>query len=103
MHPILARKGRLLPYMAAAVPVGAVLTALLARPAAYSLAEAAALSFPLALVFIFLGLSAWYPSRALPLTRTKLPLLAASHGAAAIVTSAAWVLLGAGVARLLDL
>jgi two-component system, LytTR family, sensor histidine kinase AlgZ len=103
MHPILARKGRLLPYMAAAIPLGAMVTALLTRPAAFSLAQAAALSFPMALVFVFLGLSAWYPCRSLPLTRSRLPLLAASHGTAALLTSAAWVLLGAGIAKLLDL
>ena len=103
MHPILARKGRLLPYLAASLPIAAVLAALLARPGAFSIAEAAALSLPLALIFAFLGLSAWYPCRSLPLTRATLPLLVASHGAAALLTSAAWVLLGAGIARLLDL
>lgn len=103
MHPILARKRRLLPYLAATLPLGAVLTVLLARPGAYSLAQAAALAFPLAIVYGFLGLSAWYPTRSLPLTGAKAPILLASHGSAALVTSAAWVLLGAGLTRLLDL
>ena len=103
MHPILARKGRLLPYLAASLPLAAVLTALLARPEAYSVAEAAALSLPLALVFAFLGLSAWYPCRSLALERGRVPLLIATHGTAALVTSGAWVLLGAGVVRLLAL
>ena len=102
MHPILERKGRLLPYLAASLPLGALLTVLLARPGAYSLAQAAAVAFPLAVVYAFLGLSAWYPCRSLPLTRAKAPVLLASHGGAAIVTSAAWVLLGAGISRLLD-
>jgi hypothetical protein len=102
MHPILARKGRLLPYLVASAPLGALLTVLLARPGAYSLAQAAAVAFPLAVIYAFLGLSAWYPCRSLPLTRAKAPLLLASHGGAALVTSAAWVLLGAGIGRLLD-
>ena len=102
MHPILARKGRLLPYLAASAPLGALLMVLLARPGAYSLAQAAAVAFPLAVVYAFLGLSAWYPCRSLPLTRAKVPVLLASHGGAALVTSAAWVLLGAGIGRLLD-
>jgi two-component system, LytTR family, sensor histidine kinase AlgZ len=102
MHPILARKRRLLPYLAASLPLGALLTVLLARPGAYSLAQAAAVGFPLAVVYAFLGLSAWYPCRSLPLTRAKVPVLLASHGGAALVTSAAWVLLGAGIGRLLD-
>ncbi len=102
MHPVLARKGRLLPYLAASAPLGALLTALLARPGAYTIAQAAAVAFPLAVVYAFLGLSAWYPCRSLPLTRARAPLLLASHGGAALVTSAAWVLLGAGISRLLD-
>jgi two-component system, LytTR family, sensor histidine kinase AlgZ len=103
MHPILARKRRLLPYLAAAAPLGAVLTVLLARPGGYTVSQAASLALPLAVVYAFLGLSAWYPSRSLPLKSTKAAILVASHGAAAVVTSAAWVLLGAGVSRLLDL
>jgi two-component system, LytTR family, sensor histidine kinase AlgZ len=102
MHPILARKRRLLPYLAASLPLGALLTVLLARPGAYSLAQAAAVAFPLAVVYAFLGLSAWYPCRSLPLTRARAPVLLASHGGAALVTSAAWVLLGAGIGRLLE-
>ncbi|HSP94337.1 MAG TPA: histidine kinase [Thermoanaerobaculia bacterium] len=102
MHPILARKRRLLPYLAASLPLGALLTVLLARPGAYSLAQAAAVAFPLAVVHAFLGLSAWYPCRSLPLSRAKAPVLLASHGGAALVTSAAWVLLGAGIGRLLE-
>jgi two-component system sensor histidine kinase AlgZ len=102
MHPILARKGRLLPYLAASVPLAAVLTALLARPGGFSVLEAAVLALPLSVVFGFLGLSAWYPCRSLPLERAKWPLLLASHGTAAVITSAAWVLLGAGFVRVLD-
>ncbi len=102
MHPVL-RKRRLLPYLAASVPLGAVLTVLLARPGALSPEGAAAIAFPHAVVYAFLGLSAWSPSRNLPLTRAKAPLLAATHGGAALVTSAAWVLLGAGLARVLEL
>jgi sensor histidine kinase YesM len=93
----------LLPYLAATLPLGAVLMVLLARPGAYSLPQAAALAFPLAVVYGFLGLSAWYPTRSLPLTGAKIPILLASHGSAALVTSAAWVLLGSGLSRLLDL
>src|SRR5262249_24318398 len=103
MHPILARKGRLLPYLAASIPLAAVLTALLARPTAYSVGEAASLAFPLALVFAFLGLSASYPCRSLPLARGRVAILAVSHTTAALVTSAAWVALGAGIVRLLAL
>ena len=91
-----------MPYLAGSLPLGALLTVLIARPGGYTLAQGAAVAFPLAVVYAFLGLSAWYPCRSLPLTRAKLPVLLASHGGAALVTSAAWVLLGAGIGRLLE-
>jgi two-component system sensor histidine kinase AlgZ len=103
VHPILARKGRLGPYLAAALPLAAVLVALLARPGALGLSEAAALAVPMALLYAFLGLSAWYPARSLPLGNGRLPLLAATHAAAAAATSAVWVFAGAGLARILAL
>ncbi len=105
MHPILARKGRLGPYLVGSVPLGAILTALLARPGAFSLTEAAAVACPLTLVYAFLGLSAWYPCRSLPLPlpRAKIPLLIATHGVAALLTSAVWVFLGGAIVRLLGL
>ncbi len=105
MHPILARKGRLGPYLAAWVPLCAILTGLLARPGAFSLAEAAAVAFPLTILYAFLGLSAWYPCRSLPLPlpRSKVPLFIATHGASALLTSVVWVFLGGLISRLLGL
>ncbi len=103
MHPILAHRGRLLPYLAACAPLALILTGLLARPGALALGEAAALGFPLTLAFAFMGLSAWYPCRRLPVKGTRLPLLLASHGVAALLISSIWVVLGAGLARLLAL
>ena len=103
MHPILAHRGRLLPYLAACAPLAVILTGLLARPGAFSVAEAAALAVPLTLAYAFMGLSAWYPCRSLPLKGARLARLSLTHGAAAVLTSTIWVLLGAGLARLLAL
>jgi two-component system sensor histidine kinase AlgZ len=103
MHPILAHRGRLLPYLAACAPLGLILTGLLARPGALALGEAAALAFPMTLAYAFMGLSAWYPCRRLPVKGARLPQLAATHGVAALLTSSVWVVLGAGLARLLAL
>jgi two-component system sensor histidine kinase AlgZ len=103
MHPILAHRGRLLPYLAACAPLGLILTGLLARPGALALGEAAALAFPMTLAFAFMGLSAWYPCRRLPVKGARLLPLVATHGAAALLTSSVWVALGAGLARLLAL
>jgi hypothetical protein len=103
MHPILARKGRLGPYLAGAVPLGAILAALLAGRGAFPVAEAGALAVPMMLLYAFLGLSAWYPCRALPLGRARALPAVATHLGAAMLTSAVWVLLGAGLARLIAL
>ncbi len=102
MHPILARPGRLATYLAASLPLAAVLTALLAGAGTFGLADAAALSVPMTLLYAFLSLSVWYPCRAFPLARSRWPLALVTHAAAALLTSAVWVFLGAGVARLLE-
>ena len=103
MHPILAHRGRLLPYLAACAPLGLILAGLLARPGSLELGEAAALAFPMTLAYAFMGLSAWYPCRRLPVKGARLPQLVATHGVAALLTSSVWVVLGAGLARLLAL
>ena len=101
MHPILARKGRLLPYLAGTLPIGGVLAVLLAGRGAFPLAEAVALAVPMMLIYAFLGLSAWYPCRAVPLGRSAVGRSVATHLFAALLTSAVWVFLGAGLARIL--
>ncbi|MFN2387218.1 MAG: sensor histidine kinase [Thermoanaerobaculia bacterium] len=101
MHPILARKGRLLPYLAATLPIGGILAALLAGRGGFPLLQAATLAVPMMLLYAFLGLSAWYPCRAAPLGRSPIARSVATHLAAALLTSAVWVLLGAGLARVL--
>ncbi|MEO8432431.1 MAG: histidine kinase [Acidobacteriota bacterium] len=103
MHPILARKGRLGPYLAACAPLAAILVALLARPGALSLREAAVLAVPMTLLYAFLGLSAWYPARSLPLARGRFALLLVTHCVSAACTSAVWVFAGAGLVRVLAL
>jgi hypothetical protein len=103
VHPILARKGRLLPYLAASAPLAAVLVVLLARPGSLSLPEAIALSIPMTLLFAFLGLSAFYPARSVPPGTGRIGRLIATHTLASAVTSAVWVFAGAALARLLAL
>ncbi|MEP6800450.1 MAG: histidine kinase [Acidobacteriota bacterium] len=103
MHPILARKGRLGPYLAACAPLAAILVALLARPGGLTLLEAAAVAVPMTLLYAFLGLSAWYPARSLPLARGRFGLVVVTHCVSAACTSAVWVFVGAGLVRLLAL
>ena len=103
LHPVLARKGRLGPFLSTAVPLAAVLTGLLARPGAFTVAEAFSLALPLALVSLFLFLSVWYISRADPVRGARIGQTSVTHAVAAIVTSSVWVLSGAGAARMLAL
>src|SRR5262249_41044377 len=91
MHPILAHRGRLLPYLAACAPVAAIVTALLARPGGLSLGESIALAVPMTFAYAFMGLSAWYPCRQLPLTASRMLPLVLTHAAAAVLVSAVWV------------
>ena len=95
MNPILARPGRLLPYLAACAPLAAVVTAFLARPGGLFFGEAVALAIPLTLAFAFMGLSPWYLCRQFPLKRARLLPLIAAHSLAAILLSALWVGLAA--------
>lgn len=92
MHPILARRGRLLRLLIAAMPLAALLTGILARPGAFTLAEGVSLALPLAFVSLFLFLSVWYTCRAAPLRGPSVLRTAVTHGAAAVLTSAVWVM-----------
>src|SRR5512141_2975988 len=101
LHPVLARKGRLVPFLSLAIPLAAVLTGLLARPGAFRFGEAVSLAWLLVFVSLFLYLSVLYVLRAAPLRGRNLLRTVVTHAVAAIVTSSVWVLLGAGAARLL--
>jgi hypothetical protein len=101
MHPILARPGRLGPYLAATLPLSAVLTALLAGAGGLRVADAAAVALPMTVLAAFLLLGAFYPCRAMELGRARWPLVAGTHAAAALLVAACWVVLGSGIAGLL--
>jgi two-component system sensor histidine kinase AlgZ len=102
MHPILGRKGRLGQYLAACTPIGVGLLLLFARRGGFTLPEAAALAVPMELLYAFMGLSAWYPCKSAPLSRTNVARIGATHAVAALVVSGFWVLAGAGFAGLFD-
>src|SRR5450432_1790425 len=103
MHPILARPGRLVPYLSASVPLAAVLVAILGRSGGLPLGEAAALAVPMTLLFAFLGLSAWYPVKSAPAAAGRLGRLIATHTIASALTSAVWVFAGGALARVIGL
>jgi sensor histidine kinase YesM len=103
MHPILAHRGRLLPYLAACAPLAAILTAMLARPGGLSLGEAACMAVPMTFAYAFMGLSAWYPCRQLPLTRSRVLPLVLTHAASAALVASIWIGLGVVLAAVLGL
>lgn len=94
MHPILGQFRRMVLYLAAWIPLAALLAYLLAMAGAMGLREAMALAFPLCFVYAFVCLSAWYPCRVTPLERTSASKLAATHLTGAVVATALWVLVG---------
>jgi two-component system, LytTR family, sensor histidine kinase AlgZ len=94
MHPILGQFRRMVLYLAAWIPLAALLAYLLATTHAMGLREALALAFPLCLIYAFVCLSAWYPCRVTPLERTSASKLAATHLTGAVVATALWVLVG---------
>jgi hypothetical protein len=92
MHPILGQPRRLAAYAALWLPLGALLAALLALEGALPWPRAAAVAVPLAVVFGFLCLSAWYVARGLPIETTGLARVLVTGTFAAILTSAIWLL-----------
>jgi two-component system, LytTR family, sensor histidine kinase AlgZ len=95
MHPILAKPGRLLPYLAACAPLAAIVTALLARPGGLFVGEAIALAIPLTVAYAFIGLSPWYLCRQFPLKRARVLPLVMAHVLAGVLLAALWIGLAA--------
>jgi len=94
MHPFLAR-GRLGPYLAAWLPLGALLVVLVRLAGGASWLEAAVLVAPLAVVYAFICLASWYPCRALPLSAAQLPRTVLVHAGAGAVSTVVWLFLAA--------
>ena len=92
MHPILAYRGRLGPYLAAWIPLGGLLAGLL-RVAGAPWRVAGAISFPMALVYAFVCLAAWYPCRAAPPRNTPFLRVIATQTLAAVVSATLWLFL----------
>ncbi|MEM1205004.1 MAG: PP2C family protein-serine/threonine phosphatase [Acidobacteriota bacterium] len=101
MHPILGHRGRLLIYLLPWLVAGLALTWLMVATAEVRVTVAAALAVPLALIYAFICLAAWYPSRSAPLRGASLWPALASHATAAPLSAAMWLLAGGGWAWLL--
>jgi len=95
MHPILTSR-RLLLYLLAWVPAGALLTYLTWAGGGFRLGQAAAVVAPACLVYAFACLSPWYLCRSRPFSAAALRDLAITVGAAAaaggfLLGGIAWV------------
>jgi len=94
MHPILAYRGRLGAYLTAWVPLAGWLTGALHQSAGYDWVEAAVLALPLAAVYAFICLAAWYPCRVASPRLVALPRVVATQAVAAALSAMLWLFLG---------
>ena len=98
MHPLLVSRTNFLLYLAAWIPIGAMLGLVLSMSAQLNWAETAAITLPLTLVLAFVCLSPWYSTRFLPLGATPIWKLMSNHLLAAMVLTGAVLLLARGLA-----
>ncbi len=99
MHPLLTDRRRLALYLLTWGML-ALLLALVVEPGV-GFSMAASMTIPPALVYAFVCLAAWYPVRARPVGTTSASSLILTHGVAAAVLSAGWLLLVQAWARVL--
>ncbi len=94
MHPIFGQSSRLRIYLSIWLPVALLLAAVVAQRADVGWPLAVGLSLPLSLVYAFVCLAAWFPSRATPLSQGNTWRVVSTHGLAAWLSSAVWQLTG---------
>ena len=92
MHPILARPGRLVAYIALWLPLGVLLAALLALQGVLGWRDAILVAVPLAVAYGFLCLSAWYVTGGAPVDRAGALRVGLSAAASSFLSSAVWLL-----------
>jgi two-component system sensor histidine kinase AlgZ len=90
MHPILTNR-RLVPYLAAWLPLAGVLAALLRLEGSVGWLLAILVALPASLLYAFICLAAWYPVRALPLGRTPLSTVLSAHAVGALISTVLWL------------
>src|SRR5690349_21449116 len=94
MSPVLPDRRRLLLYLSAWVLDGAVLGILMKAGFGVPWLEAMAFGMPMGLVAAPMSTSAWYLSRALPISRVPLSRVAVAISAAALTMGALWAGVG---------
>lgn len=97
-HPILGDRRRLLLYLAVWLPGGLLIGVLVAMVGDLGWLDAQLLALPMAQIYAFICLAAWYPARANPLSSARAWRVVISHLLAGVLSSAVWQLAGAGLA-----
>ncbi len=93
MHPVFATRTTFLLYLAAWIPLGAMLGFVLSMSAPLNWGESASIAAPLTLVLALICLSPWYSCRFLPLGSTPIWKLLTNHLLASAVLGGAVLLL----------
>ncbi|MCP4659350.1 MAG: sensor histidine kinase [bacterium] len=102
MHPILARRWRLVFYLAVFLQAGLLLGELMARSTGSPRIAAIVLATPLMLVHAFSCLAAWFLCRSIPLDENRPERLLVVHLAAALAACGLLVAVGTTWAHLLS-
>jgi hypothetical protein len=96
MYPLLARRSHLAAYLLLWLLVGVLLSAVLTTQGRLAWTLALLTGAPSAIAYSFICLSAWYVARAMPLARTGPARVLVSALAAAVLSSAMWLVIVRG-------
>jgi two-component system, LytTR family, sensor histidine kinase AlgZ len=99
MHPVLADRKRLALYLLTWCLLGFLLALVVMEPGRVAFVDAIVLTMPPTIVYAFICLAAWYPTRAMPLHRARAGGVFLAHGLAAIFFSGLWLLMFQGWGR----
>ena len=102
MHPILAERRVLAAYLAIWLAPASLLASVLAGGRWSSAAPAVAVAYPIAFVYAFICLSAWYVCQWAPLRTTRVPRVLAHTLGAATASSVLWLLIARAFAAAID-
>ncbi len=102
MHPLLADRRRLFAYVAVWELLGGLLALLLVLTGGFSWLQAVALALPLAALYSFVGLGAYWVCQAAPLRLSGLVRAAGTQVAAALISASLWLLASRGWAAFLE-
>jgi two-component system sensor histidine kinase AlgZ len=102
VHPILAQRRGPIVYETVWISLGLTAAILLNRLAAFPLITALLLTVPLALIYGFICLAAWYLCLAVPLRQSSFWRILSVHGGGGVISSSLWVFVGHLWAKTLD-